>query len=134
MFAAIRKKGSARSLFAALFALALAIRICVPAGFMPTQTAHGVVVSICDGMGSAKTMVVDFQRPDVSGRPSDTQKQPESCAFAALSAPALGGDMPLVLAAPALLLREFVLPPPGRADPVRADFLTPPLRGPPALI
>ncbi|WP_231621642.1 DUF2946 family protein [Sphingomonas sp. 37zxx] len=133
MFGAIRQKGSARSLFAALFALALALRVVVPSGFMPVQTAQGIVVTICDGMASGKTMVIDLQRSDDSEHPSDHHKQPAPCAFAGLSAPVLAGGLPPVLALPALPLREIALPPPVSRAPVSADFLTPPLRGPPAL-
>jgi hypothetical protein len=133
MLGVVRKAGCARSLFTALFALALALRVVIPSGFMPVQTAHGIVVTICDGMGSGKTMVVDLQRSDDSEHPADHHKQPVPCAFAALSAPALAGNLPPVPALPAPLLREIALPPPLTRATASSDFLTPPLRGPPAL-
>lgn len=133
MFGVIRNKGRARSLFAAVFALALALRIAVPSGFMPVETAHGMVVRICDGMGDSKTMVIDLQRSDDRHDQSDHHKPAAPCAFAGLSAPALGTDATVAIAAPAMLLGEFALPPPIRFGLARSDFLTPPLRGPPAL-
>lgn len=132
MFGASRNEGRARSLFAALFALALAVRIVIPSGFMPVQTTQGMVVGICDESGG-NTIVIDLQRPAGGEHPSNDHEQPAPCAFAGLSAPALAGDVPLVLTQPALPLREVVPPPPDGPAPVRPAFLTPPLRGPPAL-
>jgi hypothetical protein len=133
MFGAIRNEGRARSLFAALFALALAVRIVIPSGFMPVETARGMVVGICDGMSSGTAIVIDLQRSDRGEHRSNDHGQPAPCVFAGLSAPTLAGDVPPALAQPALLWREVVLPPPQPSAPVRAAFRTPPLRGPPAL-
>ncbi|MDF7774085.1 hypothetical protein P1X14_02400 [Sphingomonas sp. AOB5] len=133
MIGVIRTGGRVRSLFAAMFALALLVRIAVPAGFMPVATAQGIVVTICDAVNGGKTMVVDLGNPDVGGQQSDHQQKAESCAFAGMSAPALGTGAPPLLAERAMLLREFALAPPADFAPGRADYLTPPLRGPPAL-
>lgn len=121
-----------RSLAAALFACALLLRIAIPAGFMPAQTAHGIVVRMCDGMSSGKTMVINVGLPDKGKHHPEHEKPTVPCAFAGLSAPVLGADPALAMALPAMVLGEFALPPPSDFRLADADFLTPPLRGPPA--
>ncbi|PVX29007.1 hypothetical protein [Sphingomonas pokkalii] len=121
-----------RSLAAALFACALLLRIAIPAGFMPAQTAHGIVVRMCDGMSSGKTMVIDVGLPDKGKHHPEHEKPTVPCAFAGLSAPVLGADPALAMVLPAMVLGEFALPPPSDVRLADADFLTPPLRGPPA--
>jgi hypothetical protein len=133
MLAVIRSRKSARSLAAALFACALLLRIAIPAGFMPAQTAHGIVVRMCDGMGSGKTMVIDIGLPDKSKHHPEHEKPAVPCAFSGLTAAVLGADPGLTLALPAMVLGEFALPPPLDFRLGDTDFLTPPLRGPPAL-
>lgn len=132
MLGAIRNTKSARGLAAALFACALLLRIAIPAGFMPVQTTHGIVVRMCDSMGSGKTMVLDLGLPDKNQHHPEHEKPAVPCAFSGLAAPVLGTDPTLALALPAMVLGEFALPPPTRFHLADADFLTPPLRGPPA--
>lgn len=120
MLGAIRSRKSARSLAAALFACALLLRIAIPGGFMPAQTAHGIVVRMCDGMSSGKTMVIDVGLPDKGKHHPEHEKPTVPCAFAGLSAPVLGADPALAMALPAMVLgdsrcrrpRTFALPTP----------------------
>ncbi|MBN8949846.1 hypothetical protein [Rhizobium sp. 60-20] len=100
---------------------------------MPTQTAHGIVVSICDGMGGGKTMVVDFERSDDGKRLPEHEKRSAPCTFAGHSASALAAGAALAVAMPTMVLVELALPPPVCFNLSSAHFLTPPLRGPPAL-
>jgi hypothetical protein len=116
-----------------LFAIALVLRIAIPAGFMPTQTAHGMVVTICDGAGGGKTMVVDLQRSDDDNHHSEDQKPTARCAFAGLASPAIDAAPVVTTALRAMVFGEFTLPPPAAFYLPVVDFLTPPLRGPPAL-
>ncbi|WP_414900831.1 hypothetical protein ACMT1E_13325 [Sphingomonas flavalba] len=125
--------GGSRGLLAALFVLALALRMVVPAGFMPQAAATpGIVVSICDGTDRGRTTLLTLPLADAGDRQDPSSAQPGPCAFAALSAPALTGAPPPAPTAPAPA-------PVHRAPPsltgfglVAADFLIPPLRGPPA--
>ena len=119
-------------LMAVLFVLALALRIAVPAGFMPVQSANGFVISICDGLGGSKSMVLDVHRDDAGSSHDDRAPDASPCAFAALAVLALAALPVAMLAAPALLLCEFALPPPPAVTLRRIAFLIPPLRGPPA--
>jgi hypothetical protein len=133
MFTAMRHERGLRALFAVLLVCVLALRMVVPTGFMPTRTADGIVVTICNGLGESQTVLVDLQRSDDQDHSGHEQAEHKPCVFASASLPAIAGAQPAPLAKPALLLREFALPPPVDAAPATADFLTPPLRGPPAL-
>ncbi len=132
MLGAIRSRKSARSLAAALFAFALLLRIAIPSGFMPAQTAHGIAVRMCGGLASGQTMLLDVGVPDTGKHHPEQDKPAVPCAFSGLSAPVLGADPVLAMALPAMVLGEFALPPPSDFRLADADFLTPPLRGPPA--
>ncbi|PSO10583.1 MULTISPECIES: DUF2946 family protein [unclassified Sphingobium] len=82
----IRQPGRCRGLFALLMLCALAIRIAIPTGFMPTQGADGIVISLCTGQGAVKAVLP----LDKGGQPSDHhQSQGGECNFAA----GLGGGL-----------------------------------------
>lgn len=122
-----------RAVMTAAFALALSVRLLAPTGFMPSATPHGLVVKMCGGAHSGQSVVIDPWPADDTKHPGETQKQHEApCTFASLSSPALAADAVPAPSAPGPLLHEFVLPPPTRLAIGRVDFLTPPLRGPPA--
>jgi hypothetical protein len=100
MLGAIRQSDRARALFAALALLVLAMRVLIPAGFMPTSTAHGVIITLCTGQG-AINVVVDR---DVSpGHPADrdTSMDGQHCAFAGGTAAPLLPDILPFAALPA---------------------------------
>lgn len=118
---------------AVLFALALSVRILVPSGFMPTETPHGIVVSLCDGMGG-KTMVLEIPWSDEHKNTPAHPEQAQFCAFAALASPAIDSDPATVLPPVAGSIQEIALPPLAAVSIPRSDFLVPPLRGPPALV
>jgi hypothetical protein len=134
MIGAFRESRYVRAVLAAACALVLSVRILVPAGFMPVQTPHGLVVKMCGGADSGKLVRIALPMSDEDGSP-DHPPQPEStpCAFAAVSAPALPAPAVPVLASPDQLPHERSLPPPVVRTTIRADFILPPLRGPPAL-
>ncbi|MGF7149743.1 hypothetical protein FHS96_003394 [Sphingomonas zeicaulis] len=132
MLRGIRNGRRARGLVAALFAFALLLRIAIPSGFMPTQTAQGIVIRICDGMGEARTMVLDVQRPGDGQHDPDHDQPAAACAFAGLAMPALDASPGPVPALPAMSLEEFALPPPASVVLAGTDVVLPPLRGPPA--
>lgn len=116
-----------RLLACLLFAAALAMRVLVPAGFMPAA-AGGIAVEICSGSGP---MTMMLELPGVPGKAEHKTDSP--CAFSALSAPGLAGADPIQLAiALALILTTALFFAP--VAPVRrVAHLRPPLRGPPLL-
>lgn len=117
----------------AILALALAMKLLVPAGFMPTVADGRIVVSICSGTGPM-AMVADM--PGMAhDAPADMPKQDEGagapCAYAGLMTPSLASVDPLMLAIALLAAKTLasrrIAPPLPPARP----RLRPPLRGPP---
>ena len=67
-----------QSLVALLLFCALAMRMAVPAGYMPSFSAGGVELVLCSAVGS-KTVKVDFGHPEA---PADAGKAADSpCVF-----------------------------------------------------
>lgn len=126
----IRQSRRGRGLFTLLTLCALAIRIAIPSGFMPTQGAHGILISLCTGQGAVKA-VLPFER---NGEPTDHHKSEGSqCTFAA----GLGGSLLTPILSSLALLPVPIAPQvAGRAI---ADLTVhrlaappPPSQGPPA--
>lgn len=118
------------ALAALLIAAALALRVLVPAGFMPVLDQGRIIVSICSGSGP---MTMAIAMPGMAGHDDAAPDAlaGKACAFADLALPALGGADPVLLAAAIAFVLALglarVAPPPATA-PLR---LRPPLRGPP---
>ncbi|MDK2769824.1 MAG: hypothetical protein KYX69_19145 [Sphingomonas sp.] len=116
---------------AALIALALAMKLAVPAGFMPVERAGKIVVMVCTGMGQQRLEI------DVPGMPvkqdGATRAAGQPCAFAGLGLDMLSGvDLVLLAAALAFILAlGFVGVAVVRVD--RGRQLWPPMRGPPLI-
>ncbi len=117
-------------------ACALLARLLVPAGFMP-MVEHGTIsIVICTGYGP-QTVQMDMpgmEMPGAGHKPGGGHhdKTESPCPFAGLSAPALSGADPILLAAAVrfVMLRVARRPVQPR---VTANYrLRPPLRGPPA--
>jgi hypothetical protein len=125
----IRRSQGAKGMFALLLLCALAIRVAIPTGFMPTQSVHGLVITLCTGEGAVKA-TLPIQKDDA---PGDHQGKPSDCAFAV----GLGGGM---IAPPDALLRvDAPLPPVPPTSRAIADLTVhrlaappPPAQGPPA--
>lgn len=123
-------------LVAALVLAALAMRVIVPAGFMPVFDHGRVTLALCSGFAPAPVAApAHAAMPGMShhaGMDHDKgEKPPSPCAFADLALPVLGGADPVQLAiailyilATALLL---LVAPVVRTAP----RLRPPLRAPP---
>ncbi|MBM3927577.1 MAG: hypothetical protein FJ335_03835 [Sphingomonadales bacterium] len=117
----------------AIVALALAMKLLVPAGFMPTIADGRIVVSICTGAGPTTAMMempgMAHHAPDAPAKSDPTAGAP--CAFAGLASPSLAAVDPLLLAVAILVAMALasrpIIPPPA---PVR-PHVRPPLRGPP---
>lgn len=110
-----------------LFAAVLALRLVVPTGYMPLVAQGRIAIVECPGMATMPMATPD--RHDAPGHHARAMEAP--CAFAGLSAPALGGaDAVLLLAALAVVAAAAItrVPP---ARPIRRRHLRPPLRAPP---
>jgi hypothetical protein len=113
---------------AALIALALAMKVAVPAGFMPVATPGQLMVLVCTEFGPQHVAI------DVPGMPAksdDATKMDQPCAFAGLGLAWLPGADALLLAAALVFILAL-----GFAGVVvprlaRTPYLRPPLRGPP---
>lgn len=128
----IRQSQAGRGLFALLVLCALAIRIAIPTGFMPTQSIHGIVISLCTGQGAVKA-VLPIEK---GSEPADHEKSKGGeCTVAA----GLGGGLLASTAVAAMAIpmpmaplvsgraiadltthRLAAPPPPSQAPPARA--------------
>lgn len=115
-----------------LVAMALLMKIMVPAGMMPTTMADGTItVSLCTDMG---VQTVQMQIPGLAHDKAtgDQQIADQSCAFAGLGMPSLSGAGPILLA----IALAFIIAAGWRAvaRPLAAPraYLRPHPTGPPA--
>jgi len=98
----VRQSGMARGVFVAAALLVLAMRMLVPAGFMPVAVDGKMVIQLCTGTGPA-TMVIDLGK--TAPTPDDKHKSGNSaCAFAGGFTSGL-----LETVAPAVLLPALAL-------------------------
>lgn len=121
-----------RLLFAWL-AAAFAMKLLIPAGFMPVMTASAIAIEFCDGY-EPLTIAASPAMAGKQGSPHHQGGAAMPCPFAMLSAPGLAGVDPVQLvAATAFVMALMFL-----AMPVRACRHVarphPHLRGPPLLI
>lgn len=118
-------------LAALIIAAALAVRVLVPAGYMPTLDNDRVVIGICSGYGPTMMAMAipGLEQPTHHGGDGDQARSP--CAFADLALSVIGGADPIQLAEALLFILTvglvFIVPLPPRV----AARLRPPLRGPP---
>lgn len=118
-----------------LLALVLAMKLLMPAGFMPTVADGHIVITICSSSGPMK-MVMAI--PGMDHGTSDGEEHRDSaatpCAFSGLSAPLLAAADPVLLATAILFVMVLGLrnatPPVITASP----HLRPPLRAPPTTV
>ncbi|KPL68588.1 hypothetical protein SZ64_11020 [Erythrobacter sp. SG61-1L] len=116
--------------------LALCMKALIPAGYMVAGGSKSIAVTICNGVDGAlslATIEVPVRPSPFDGK-SDHGKGKEGgqCSFSSLSMAAMGGaDAPLLALALAFILL-LGLRPAARLPFRRADYLQPPLRGPPA--
>ncbi len=116
------------TLFAVVAALALLVRLLVPAGFMP-QVAHGqVAIVACPGMAMATSVHHHTQDAPVH----DGFERP--CAFAAVAAPATLLAIVLLLVLPLAAMVRQLVPLAAEAAPRLALRWRPPLRAPPTIL
>lgn len=111
---------------------ALALRLAVPAGYMPMLDHGRMALTICADSGPAFAKPShEIATPGVAHHDEGKSQARGSCAFADLALPLIGGADPVQLAAALVfilvtaLFLGIALPPPA------ALRLRPPLRGPP---
>jgi hypothetical protein len=125
------RTGARRHVFLTLAVLALALKVLIPAGFMPGP-AHGAPLVLCTGHGA-----VAIDAADLAGKKSPANKPAPNapCAFAGHGAAAAPPDLTPV----GVAIRP---PEPILAQPLATAGLTPgrglaapppPSRGPPSL-
>jgi hypothetical protein len=113
---------------AALIALALAMKLVVPAGFMPVAGPGTMIVLVCTQMGPQR---VAIEVPGAPSQPDDADRADQPCVFAGLGQALLPGADPVQIAAAlafilAIGFAAIVL------RPLRRErHAWPPLRGPP---
>lgn len=128
--ARLRRLLDNRALCGALLALALAMKLLVPGGFMPAVSGGTIVIRLCSGTGPmamAMPGLADDERGE--GHPG---KAEQPCAFGGLAAPALGAIDPVLLAVAIAFILALALHPVAPRIAGLAVRLRPPLRGPPA--
>lgn len=120
-----------RAAFAALLALALAMKALVPAGYMVAPTSSSFTVSVCSGMdGEQRTITIPHKQDDSGKNAVDRQ----ICHAAALDAATLGGTDPFLLGLALAFILALGFAPVSIPARRALRYETPPLRGPPALI
>ena len=121
------------ALAALIVAVALALRLLVPAGYMPVLDGGHVILAPCPGTTPTPPQAHDHGGMAHSGHDTPSPAPEKGCAFADLALPAIGGADPVQLAAliAFLVATARVL----RALPPRAPVrrLHPPAQGPPIL-
>ena len=120
-------------------AVALAVKLLVPAGYMIGDVGGRAVMILCPGtaMPAAAATVpmhhagmAAHETADGAGKAHGKAEQP--CAFAGLAAPMLGTADPLLLATAIAFVLAAGLRPVRAVPRALVPHLRPPLRGPPA--
>lgn len=120
-----------RALAVWLVAAALAMKLLVPAGFMPVASAGSITFELCTGYGPQKMTMAMPGMAGKQGQQEGQGKMEMPCPFAGLSMPGVTGADPLLLIAAiafVLALGLLITPRPLFG---RMVYLRPPLRGPP---
>ena len=121
-----------RRLASWLVAVALLMKLLVPAGFMPTLSDGVITVQLCSGVSDP---TVQIALPGLAGHHDDgdyQKKADQPCAFSGLSTPTLAAVDPILLAIAIFFIIATgvrAIAPPALPDHA---YLRPPLRGPPA--
>ncbi|MBY9061315.1 hypothetical protein K7957_00010 [Sphingomonas yunnanensis] len=115
-----------------LLLIAMALRLIVPAGFMPAGAARGLTLVACPEWGAVPTMAAHHAAHERTGHGEPHRHTEPPCAFAGLGLPTLAaGDFsPLAPRIDAVALAATAH---GRALRLAAaDRLRPPAQAPPA--
>lgn len=117
-------------------ALALCLKVAVPAGYMLGEQARVLTVVLCaDASGEPMTQQIVLGA--AGGATHDADKHAKGdpvCPYSALSLTALGGADVALLAAALAFILALGFAPVTAGLPARWAHLRPPLRGPPARV
>jgi hypothetical protein len=121
-----------RNLAALLVALALCLKMLVPAGYMIGGPSQTLTISICaDAQGEHLTRQIAIPTKGEDGKRSAHGKA-APCPYAALGMASLPGADTVLLALALAFIFALGFAPAPSVPPRRTEFLRPPLRGPPA--
>ncbi|WP_426282234.1 DUF2946 family protein [Sphingomonas sp. NFX23] len=125
-----------RQLAAWVLACALAMKILVPAGFMPVVSGGRVTIEICGGTVPVQTVMAPMMAMAMPGMAhhsgkSDHQEREMPCAFSGLTAPSLAAVDPVLLAIAIAFIVGLVRHVRTAVSIAAQPYLRPPLRGPP---
>lgn len=123
-----------RWLAAWLIVAALAVKVVVPAGFMPVFSAHSIMIQMCSGSGPQQMTMAMPDMPatgDHAPGKSGQGGKDMPCGFGGLAAPLVAAADPVLLAVALWYILAAGLS--ERAGGIAASirYLRPPLRGPP---
>lgn len=115
-----------------LVALALVMKVLVPAGYMPVFSHGSIALELCSGYGPEKMAMPGMDRH--GDKPGAPMKDDMPCGFGGHAGGAMAGVDPilLIVALSFIAATVFRRPLVSRLRPIA--FLRPPLRGPPATI
>ena len=119
-----------------MLACALAMKILMPAGFMPVVSGGRVTIEICGGIAPAQTVMAPMMAMTMPGMAhhsgkSDHQEREMPCAFSGLTAPSLAAVDPVLLAIAIAFIVGLVRHVRTAVPIATQAYLRPPLRGPP---
>jgi len=117
---------------AALVALALLMKLLVPAGFMASASNGTIQIELCASSGP-RTIVIAIPGLD-HDKKSEAAKGDGPCTFSGHAAPSLGAADPILLAVAIAFIVATVFRTAPVGTPRRRAHLRPPLRGPPATV
>lgn len=121
-----------RWLAPAIIALALAMKLLLPAGYMLSAPgAKQLVVTLCSGIGQDSTTITIPLEADAKGDHGKGGQSSDSCPYGALGHAALGGADGLLLAIAIAFILALGFAPVVLPWLQRPTGLHPPLRGPP---
>jgi hypothetical protein len=127
-------------LAAMLVAIALLMKLVVPAGYMVSGEHGRFQVMLCSGV-APRAMTLDVMAQHAGMTHHGPAKQHEQgskaempCAFAGLALHAIGGADPILLAVALAFVAALALCPTLPVAPRARAYVRPPLRGPPACL
>ena len=114
-----------------LMAAALAMKLLVPAGYMPMVSTGSITLELCSGYEPEKMAMVMPGMAGKHGHEHGQGKMEMPCAFGGLAMPGLAGADPilLIVAISFIMALGFLVTP--RPPLGRANHLRPPSQGPP---
>ncbi|RZM31566.1 MAG: hypothetical protein EOP67_32340 [Sphingomonas sp.] len=125
------------SLAGLLIAVALAVKMLVPTGYMPVADATGIKLQLCPGaMATAEAPAAMAHHAMATPSADHREHMPASkaempCAFAGLAAPVLAAVDAILLAVAVAYVAAVAVRTASRTAPPMLSRLRPPLRAPP---